>query len=58
MRGNRDLDWVTLEEYFTTLPKPDADAVFAPRILTAADGLFQAKFVYDAQLNLVEWVEY
>jgi 8-oxo-dGTP diphosphatase len=53
-----DLAWVTQEEYFTTLPKPSADAIFAPRILTATDGLFQAKFVYDAENKLVEWSEY
>jgi 8-oxo-dGTP diphosphatase len=53
-----NLAWVSLDEYFATLPKPGADEVFAPRILTATDGLFQAKFVYDAKLNLVEWVEY
>jgi 8-oxo-dGTP diphosphatase len=53
-----DLAWVSREEYFTTLPKPDADAIFAPKILTATDGLFQAKFVYDAKVNLVEWIEH
>jgi 8-oxo-dGTP pyrophosphatase MutT (NUDIX family) len=53
-----DLAWVALEEYLTMLPKPGADAVFAPKILTATEGLFQAKFVYDAQVSLVEWTEY
>jgi 8-oxo-dGTP pyrophosphatase MutT (NUDIX family) len=53
-----DLAWVSLEEYFTTLPKPGADAIFAPKILTATDGLFQAKFVYDAENELVEWIEH
>jgi 8-oxo-dGTP pyrophosphatase MutT (NUDIX family) len=53
-----DLAWISLEEYFNTLPKPDADAIFAPRILTATDGLFQAKFVYDAENRMVEWVEH
>jgi 8-oxo-dGTP diphosphatase len=53
-----DLAWVSLEEYFATLPKPHADAIFAPRVLTMDEGLFQAKFVYDADLNLVEWVEH
>lgn len=53
-----DLAWVPLEEYFATLPKPQADAIFAPRILMANKDLFQAKFVYDADLNLVEWVEH
>jgi 8-oxo-dGTP pyrophosphatase MutT (NUDIX family) len=53
-----DLAWVSLEEYFATLPKPGADAIFAPKILTATDGLFQAKFVYDAENKLVEWSEH
>ena len=53
-----DLAWVSLEEYFTTLPKPGADAIFTPKILAATDGLFQAKFVYDAENKLVEWVEH
>jgi 8-oxo-dGTP pyrophosphatase MutT (NUDIX family) len=53
-----DLAWASIEEYTTTLLKPSADAVFAPRILSATDGLFQAKFVYDANANLEEWVEY
>ena len=53
-----DLAWVSLEEYFTTLPKPGADAIFAPKILAATGGLFQAKFTYDAKVNLVEWVEH
>ena len=53
-----DLAWVTLEEYLTELPKPKADAIFAPRILTTDEGLFQAKFVYDAKVKLVEWIEH
>jgi 8-oxo-dGTP pyrophosphatase MutT (NUDIX family) len=52
-----DLAWVPLEEYFATLPKPEADAIFAPEILTG-EGLFQAKFVYDAENNLVEWLRH
>ena len=53
-----DLAWVSLEEYFADLPIPQADAIFAPKVLTMDDGCFQAKFVYDADWNLVEWVEY
>ncbi|MFL7793449.1 MAG: NUDIX domain-containing protein [Anaerolineae bacterium] len=53
-----NLAWVSLEEYFTTLPKPSADEIFAPRILTATDGLFQAKFEYDAEVTLVKWTEH
>jgi 8-oxo-dGTP pyrophosphatase MutT (NUDIX family) len=52
-----ELAWVALDEYLDALPKPQADAVFAPRIL-AGEGLFQAKFVYDAKNELVEWGEY
>jgi 8-oxo-dGTP diphosphatase len=53
-----DLAWVALEEYLNTLPKPSADVIFAPKILTTDEGLFQAKFVYDAKVKLVEWVEH
>ena len=53
-----DLDWVPLEEYFTALPIPQADAIFAPRVLAITEGCFQAKFVCDTNWNLVEWVEY
>ncbi|MDY7076433.1 MAG: NUDIX domain-containing protein [Chloroflexota bacterium] len=53
-----DLAWVSLEEYFTALPTPQADAIFAPRVLTMDEGCFQAKFVYDDRLELMEWVEY
>lgn len=57
-RREGELGWFSLEEYFTRLPIPQADAIFAPRVLTAETGLFQAKFVYDADLKLVEWSEY
>jgi 8-oxo-dGTP diphosphatase len=53
-----DLAWIPLEEYLATLPIPQADAIFAPRVLAMTGGCFQAKFVCDADLNLVEWVEY
>jgi len=53
-----DLAWVALEEYLTSLPKPQADEVFAPKILTTDAGLFQAKFEYDAEVKLVEWIEH
>ncbi|MCK4317090.1 MAG: hypothetical protein KAX24_15090 [Anaerolineae bacterium] len=45
-------------EVSTVLPIPQADAIFAPRVLAMTEGCFQAKFVYDADLNLVEWIEY
>jgi len=53
-----NLAWGPLEEYFTDLPIPQADAIFAPRVLTMTEGCFQAKFVCDTDLNLVEWIEY
>ena len=53
-----ELAWVSLEEYFAALPKPDADAIFAPEILASDEGLFQARFVYDAENKLVEWIEH
>jgi 8-oxo-dGTP pyrophosphatase MutT (NUDIX family) len=53
-----ELTWVSLSEYLAELPKPEADAVFAPRVLTMTEGVFQAKFAYDAENRLVEWVEY
>jgi len=57
-RREGNLAWISLEEYFTTLPIPQADAIFAPRVLTMNEGYFQAKFVYNERLELVEWVEY
>lgn len=47
-----------MKEYFTVLPVPRADAIFASRVLTMSQACFQAKFVYDADWNLLEWVEY
>jgi 8-oxo-dGTP diphosphatase len=52
------LAWVPLKEYFTALSVPRADAIFAPRVLTMDQACFQAKFVYDADWNLLEWVEH
>ncbi len=57
-RREGNLAWVPLEEYFTTLPTPQADVIFAPRVLAMSEGCFQAKFIHDADLNLVKWVEY
>jgi 8-oxo-dGTP pyrophosphatase MutT (NUDIX family) len=57
-RREGDLAWIPLEEYLTSLPIPQADAIFAPRVLAMTEGCFQAKFVCDADLNLVEWVAY
>ena len=53
-----ELAWVDLDTYYTQLPIPQADAIFAPRVLGASSPMFEAKFVYDAALNLVSWVDY
>jgi 8-oxo-dGTP diphosphatase len=50
--------WVKLEDYFERLEIPQADRIFAPRVLAGDGGMFEAKFVYDAALKLVEWVAY
>ena len=52
------LAWVKLEDYFERLPIPQADRIFAPRVLADDGGMFEAKFVYDAALTLVDWVAY
>jgi 8-oxo-dGTP diphosphatase len=58
-----DLAWVELDAYFHDLAIPQADAIFAPRVIgsqggRSENGIFEAKFVYDADLKLVEWVAY
>ncbi len=52
------LAWASLDDYLHRLEIPQADRIFAPRVLDAADGIFTAKFVYDADLKLVDWVDY
>jgi 8-oxo-dGTP diphosphatase len=52
------LDWVPLARYYRDLPIPQADAIFAPRILSSDTDFFHAKFVYDRDLKLVQWIEY
>jgi 8-oxo-dGTP diphosphatase len=52
------LRWVTLANYYHELPIPQADAIFAPRILSPDADFFHAKFVYDDDLKLTRWVEY
>ncbi len=52
------LAWVELDVYFANLDIPLADAIFAPRVLASEGDMFEAKFVYDADLRLVEWVAY
>ncbi len=53
-----DLAWIAVERYLAELPIPQADAIFAPRVLDPEGEFFHAKFVYDADLRLVEWVAY
>ncbi|MBN1876003.1 MAG: 8-oxo-dGTP diphosphatase [Anaerolineae bacterium] len=60
-RREGDLAWLSLDAYLHGVPIPQADAIFAPRILLGPDDentLFQAKFIYDAQLCLIEWTVY
>jgi 8-oxo-dGTP diphosphatase len=53
-----DLAWVELDAYLHDLEIPQADAIFAPQVLASDATMFEAKFVYDAELRLVEWVRY
>jgi 8-oxo-dGTP diphosphatase len=57
-RREGDLAWVELDDYLHHLEIPQADAIFAPRVLASERSMFEAKFVYDADLRLVEWVAY
>ncbi|MDF1513217.1 MAG: NUDIX domain-containing protein [Anaerolineae bacterium] len=52
-----DLAWVSRSTYYHHLPIPQADAVFAPRVLED-DGMFIAKFAYDQDLILSSWTDY
>lgn len=52
------LAWLPLDRYLNETPIPQADAIFAPRILRTQTGLFQAKFVYDHDLKLAEWMQH
>ncbi|HOT90051.1 MAG TPA: 8-oxo-dGTP diphosphatase [Anaerolineae bacterium] len=53
-----DFAWMPIHTYLNDLPIPQADMIFAPRVLRMEEGVFQAKFVYDAALRLVTWTEY
>lgn len=53
-----ELAWVPKDRYLSDLPIPQADRIFAPRVLAPGEGMFEAKFEYDADLNLVSWVAY
>ena len=57
-RREGELAWLPIDVYLHERPIPQADAIFAPRVLHGPANLFQAKFVYDADLTLVEWVAY
>ncbi len=50
-----ELAWIPLDDYLTTLPIPQADAIFAPPILRDGEAFFQAKFTYDDALKLIKW---
>jgi 8-oxo-dGTP diphosphatase len=52
------LAWHSIDDYLNTLPIPQADRIFAPRVLDTDEGFFCAKFVYDADLRLVKWTAY
>jgi 8-oxo-dGTP diphosphatase len=53
-----ELAWVSRDRYLRDLSIPQADRIFAPRVLAEGDGMFAAKFVYDADLKLQSWVAY
>ena len=57
-RREGDLAWVSVETYLHEMPIPQSDVIFAPRVLAADGDFFQAKFIYDDDLKLTEWVEY
>ena len=52
------LAWTPITTYLHALPIPQADAIFAPRILARDGEFFHAKFVYDEALKLTEWIAY
>jgi len=57
------LTWTPITTYLHELPIPQADAIFAPRVLAPNTDFFHAKFVYDDDdlfglTKLVEWIEY
>jgi 8-oxo-dGTP diphosphatase len=52
-----NLAWIPRDQYYTQLPIPQADAIFAPRILED-ENMFVAKFTYDMNLKLISWDAY
>ena len=51
------LAWVDLNAV-PLLPIPQADAIFFPRIINDDEPLYQARYIYDADLNLVHVEEF
>ena len=51
------LAWVPISEVLE-IPIPQADAIFFPRVIAQAAGLYQAKFTYDEHLRLIRTEEY
>nr|WP_290669203.1 8-oxo-dGTP diphosphatase [Ardenticatena sp.] len=51
------LRWVPIEQ-IATLPLPQADRIFTPRVLATTTSFYEAKYIYDDALNLVEVIEY
>jgi 8-oxo-dGTP diphosphatase len=51
------LAWVDVNAV-PLLPIPQADAIFFPRIIYADEPLYQARYTYDADLNLVHVEEF
>ncbi len=52
------LEWVHIDTHLHDLTIPQADTIFAPRVLAKQSAFFHAKFVYDDDLKLTTWVEY
>lgn len=51
------LAWVDVSAV-PLLPIPQADAIFFPHIISRAEPLYQARYTYDADLNLVHLEEF
>lgn len=51
------LAWVPIDQV-QNLPIPKADAIFFSHIIHHPGPLFHAKFVYDSELGIVDWVRY
>lgn len=49
-----ELAWVPVREV-TTLPIPQADAIFFPIVIDGSPGPLSLKFEYDADLRLAQW---